>query len=111
MPPTDEKSELSITELGGTWEGYTGGFHITFFIEPECKLNEKCGTFEIPEFSLTGDIAFVNVNGNVYEFKATNMSSGQTGADYEYLQLQDDGTLFYSTTGSGVTSEAILERQ
>lgn len=111
VPPADEKSELSITELGGTWEGYTGGFHITFFIEPECKLNEKCGTFEIPEFSLTGDIAFVNVNGNVYEFKATNMSSGQTGADYEYLQLQDDGTLFYSTTGSGVTSEAILERQ
>ncbi|MCK4829770.1 hypothetical protein KA005_79330 [bacterium] len=51
----------------------------------------------------------MNVNGNVYEFKATNMSSGQPGVDYEYLQLQDDGTLFYSTTGSGVTSEAILE--
>jgi hypothetical protein len=74
-------------------------------------LNVKCGTFEIPEFSLTGDVTFVDVDGNVYEFKATNLSSGQPGNDYEYLQLLDDGTLFYSTTGSGVTSEAILVRK
>jgi hypothetical protein len=110
-PLAGEESELSITELGGTWEGFTGDFHITFYLESECILNEKCGTFEIPEFSLTGDVTFVNVDGNVYEFKATKMSSGQPGADYEYLQLLDDGTLFYSTTGSGVTSEAVLERQ
>lgn len=100
-----------ITELAGTWEGFTGNFHITFFLEPECTLNEKCGVFEIPEFSLAGDITFVNVDGNLYEFIATNLSSGQSGNDYEYLQLLDDGTLFYSTTGSGVTSEAILEKK
>jgi hypothetical protein len=47
----------------------------------------------------------------MYEFRVTNLSSGQQSNNYEYLQLQDDGTLFYSTTGSGVTSEAVLERQ
>ncbi len=110
-PPADGESEFSLTELAGTWEGFTGDFHITFYLESECKLNEKCGTFEIPEFSLTGDITFVDISGNVVEFKATNMSSGQPGNDYEYLQIQDDGTLFYSSTGSGVTSEAILIRK
>lgn len=110
-PPTGEESDISLTELAGTWEGFTGDYHITFYLEPECVLNEKCGTFEIPDFSLTGDITFVDVDGNVVEFKATNMSSGQPGNEYEYLQLLDDGKLFYSTTGSGGTIEAILERK
>ncbi len=110
-PSAPSDQDITITELAGTWEGFTGEFHITFYVEPECELNEKCGTFEIPEFSLTGDITFVNVDGNVYEFEATNMSSGQPGNDYEYLQLLDDGTLFYSTIGSGVTNEAVLERK
>ena len=110
-PPADGESDIPIIELAGTWEGFTGDFHITFFLEPECELNVKCWTFEIPDFSLTGEVTFVDVDGNVYEFKATNISSGQPGNDYEYLQLLDDGTLFYSTTGSCVTSEAILERE
>jgi inosine-uridine nucleoside N-ribohydrolase len=110
-PPTGEESDISLTELAGTWEGFTGDYHITFYLEPECVLNEKCGTFEIPDFSLTGDITFVDVDGNVFEFKATNMSSGQPGNEYEYLQLLDDGKLLYSTTGSGGTIEAILERK
>jgi len=107
--PAASESDIIITRLGGTWEGFTGNFHITFFIEPECKLNEKCGTFEIPEFSLTGDISFVDVNSNLFEFKVSNTSFDVPNADYESLQLLDDGTLLYSTTGSGVTNEAILE--
>jgi len=103
--------DIFNTELGGTWEGFTGNFHITFFIEAECKLNEKCGTFKIPEFSLTGDVSFVDINGNLFEFKVTNTSLEVPNVDYEYLQLLDDGTLLYSTTGSGVTNEAILERK
>ncbi|MEA1978674.1 MAG: nucleoside hydrolase [Chloroflexota bacterium] len=111
VPPANGETGASLNELAGTWEGFTGNFHITFFLEPECKLNEKCGTFEIPDFSLSGDITFVDIDGDVFEFKATNMSSGQPSNDYEYLQLLDDGTLFYSTTGSGVTNEAVLERK
>ena len=77
----------------------------------ECKLNEICGTLEIPEFSLTGDVAFVDINNNVYDFNVSNLSSGQQSNNYEDLQLQDDGRLFYYTTGSGVTGEAVLERK
>jgi pyrimidine-specific ribonucleoside hydrolase len=107
--PTDP--EPTITGLAGSWEGFTGKFHIVFHLGSECKLHEKCGTFEIPEFSLSGDVFFVSVDGTIYEFEVANLSSGQPSANYEYLQLLEDGRLFYSTTGSGVTSEAFLERK
>jgi len=67
--------------------------------------------FKIPEFSLSGDITFVNINGNKYQFKTTNISSGQSGNLYEYLQLLDDDTLKYSTTDLHVASEAILQKK
>jgi pyrimidine-specific ribonucleoside hydrolase len=103
---------MTITELGGTWEGSTGVFHITFVLDPVCELNVKCGSFEIPEFSLTGDITFVDIDGDKYEFKATNLSSGEpSGALYEYLQIMEDGTLRYVTTGPDSINEAILTRK
>jgi inosine-uridine nucleoside N-ribohydrolase len=108
---TAVESDILISELEGTWEGFNGDFHITFILNASCNLNEKCGTFEIPEFSLTGDVAFVNITGNAYEFKVSNTSSGQPGNEYEYLQLLDDGTIKYSTTNLNVTSEAILHRK
>jgi inosine-uridine nucleoside N-ribohydrolase len=98
-----------IIELGGTWEGdTTGNFRIIFDLAPQCELGEICGTFEIPDFSLTGDVTFVSVDGNVYEFRATNISSGQPGNEYEYLQLLEDGTLKYHTEGGGTINEGIL---
>jgi hypothetical protein len=100
-----------ITELAGTWEGFTGDFHITFFLGSECRLNVKCGTFEIPEFSLTGDITFVNVDGDIYEFNATNLSSGEVSTNYEYLQILEDGTLKYFTSSGSDSSEAVLTRR
>jgi inosine-uridine nucleoside N-ribohydrolase len=105
------KQEPIINELAGSWEGFTGKFHITFYLGKECKVNEKCGTFEIPEYSLTGDVTFVNINGDKYEYIATNISSGQLGNVYEYLQLLDDGTLKYYTTDLNVTSEAVLYKK
>ena len=110
-PAVTAGPEPVITELAGTWQGFTGNFHIIFTLGPACKLNQKCGTFEIPEFSLSGDVTFVKLDGDLYEFKATNISSGQPGNDYEYLQVLGDGRLKYHTQGSGVTSEAILEKQ
>ncbi len=103
--------DFTFTEFAGIWEGYTGVFHIKFTFDPVCTLNEICGTFEIPEFSLSGDVTFVDVEGNKYVFETLNLSSGQTFDNYEYLQLQGDGTIFYSTTSEGVTSEAILHQK
>jgi inosine-uridine nucleoside N-ribohydrolase len=109
---TPPEEEVLITELGGTWEGFTGDYTIIFYIQDECRLFEVCGTFEIPEFSLTGDITFVNINGNKYEFKATNISNGIPGNPYEYLEVLSDGTLKYFTRSeSGNTSEAILHKK
>ncbi|MCD4751512.1 MAG: nucleoside hydrolase [Anaerolineaceae bacterium] len=108
-PPANSEPDSNITELAGTWEGFNGDFHIIFTLESECELNEKCGTFEMPEISLSGDISFINIHDGVYEFKATNLSSGNPSeAEYEYLQLQKDGTLKYYSIGTHGTSEAIL---
>ncbi len=109
--PSDDGSEEVITSLAGTWEGNTGAFHITFIFKPECRLNEVCGTFEIPEFSVTGDITIVKVVGARLEFIATNISSGQPGNDYEYLELMEDGTLMYFTQGGDTINTAILYKQ
>jgi inosine-uridine nucleoside N-ribohydrolase len=108
LTPSEEDP---IIELAGTWEGFTGAFHITFTFSPACQLNEKCGTFEIPEFFLTGDVAFVEVDGDKYVFETYNLSSGQSFDLYEFLQTQEDGRLYYSSTGDGERSEAILYRK
>ena len=105
-------SEILITELDGTWEGFTGDFQITFNLETECKLNQKCGIFEITEYSLSGDVLFIDVSDDVYEFKTTNLSyEVETELLEEYLQMQDDGTLLYVSIGVSGRSEAILERK
>jgi len=112
VSPDDALEDTIIKGLGGTWEGFAGVFHITFVLDPVCELNAKCGTFEIPEFSLTGDITFVDIDGDIYEFKATNLSSGEpSGALYEYLQILEDGTLRYVTTGPDSVNEAVLTRE
>ncbi len=109
--PTPEPN-LVITDLGGVWEGFTGDFQILFTLESKCKLNEVCGTFEIAEFSLSGEITIVDVIDNLYEFKVTNMSTGgPSRAVYESLELQDDGTLKYISQGASGGSQAILEKK
>jgi inosine-uridine nucleoside N-ribohydrolase len=109
--PPDAGSEDVVRDLEGTWEGFTGDFHITFTIPPECRLNQVCGSFEIPEFSLTGDFTFVDITGDIYEFRVSNLSADVLPAEYEYLELRGDGRLNYVSQGSGQTSRAILERR
>jgi len=108
-----------IIELGGIWEGKTANFRIIFDLAPRCELGVKCGTFEIPDFSLSGDVTFIAVDGNIYEFKTSNLSyvlEGGGKVTYEYLQVLSDGTLKYYTSGvdsAGLDSsnEGILFRQ
>jgi hypothetical protein len=106
------KSDSFVIELGGVWEGVTtSDFLIIFEFDSSCNLSEICGSFEIPDFSLTGEIIFTEVKGNECIFQVTNLSSGQTGNPYESLTLLDDGTLKYYTTDYTTESEAILVRK
>lgn len=99
----------AFSELGGRWEGDTSNFHIIFNLAPDCMLGVICDTFEITDFSLAGDITVVDVEGNVYEFRASNLSSGlHSEAVYEYLQKLPDGTLKYYSQGKEGSTEAIL---
>ncbi len=111
--PDEGPQDGSLADLAGTWEGSTtGNFQITFYLGSDCELNKPCGTFEIPDFSLTGDITFVNITGNIFEFKASNFSLDSVSpAVYEYLELLDDGTLKYVTQGEEGGNEGILYRK
>ncbi|MCJ7715089.1 MAG: nucleoside hydrolase [Anaerolineales bacterium] len=110
LPPTPEPDPI-ITELAGTWSGHTGDFQIIFYLNAECSLNEICGGFEIPDFSLSGDVTIVDADEDIFEFEVSNLSFVVTSADYEYLQPQDNGTLKYFSSGPDGTSEAVLEKQ
>jgi inosine-uridine nucleoside N-ribohydrolase len=102
----------TIIGLGGRWEGFTDAFTIIFTLDPNCELGIVCGTFEIPDFTLTGDITFVDIDGDTLRFEATNFSSGTPNEDLvEYLQVLDDGTVRYVSIGPEVTNEAILIQQ
>jgi pyrimidine-specific ribonucleoside hydrolase len=102
------KNNIKITDLAGTWKGDTGAFHIRFTLNPLCMLMQPCGTFEIPEFSMTGDVTIVNIDKDIYEFKVSNVSTGQGGNEYEYLQVLGTDSLKYHTEGGGTINEAIL---
>jgi inosine-uridine nucleoside N-ribohydrolase len=103
---------LTVSGLGGRWEGFTGGYTIIFNLDQDCELNTVCGTFEIPDFTLTGDITFIEIDGDSLQFLATNFSHGTPNEDLvEYLQVLDDGTLRYISIGPDNTSEAILTRR
>jgi hypothetical protein len=73
-----------------------------------CELNAVCGTFEIPEFAQSGDISLINIDGDIFQFSASNLAIENSEALVEYFQILEDGTMRYVSIGSQSTSEAIL---
>lgn len=109
---TSRSQALPLSALGGAWEGSTGDFVITFELGNDCEIRKKCGTFSIPEFSLSGDVFIMSVDDGVYEFRTMNLSNGETSqASWEYLQLRWDGKLNYHSEGPYGVSDAILEKK
>jgi len=101
-----------ISELAGSWTGSMGTITINFNLSSDCRLNEVCGDFSIPEGGMSGDISLVSQDSHLYEFKATNLTSGEPScATYEYLELLPDQTLKYHSEGCADNPiEAILHK-
>ena len=101
-----------VRGMGGTWRGtIEGGTTITFQLDNSCKFNTVCGTFDIPDYSISGDVMFLGKVDDSYEFMTVNLSNGEpTIANFESLELLPNGNLLFYSDGPDWLHETELSR-
>jgi hypothetical protein len=102
----------------GKWSGVAKeasgtSFPINVEIHQNCSLNKKCGYINVSEVPCYGEISFVSIRSNYYEFDVSNFDAKsdpnicKPGAG-ELFRFLADGRLAYKATYSN--AEGILER-
>jgi len=125
--PQQEEAQAdadSLDFLAGTWRGYAdndggGGFEITFRFDQGCQLNKVCGSFDIPAFECSGDVAIISVpknkfaSGNKFEFRVSSCSSGcgSGSTPEEWLRYINSKKLEYYSSGDYGVSQGTLYKQ
>jgi len=102
--------------LAGKWSGSAHGgsesFNITFNLEEGCSLYMVCGTFSIPQWGCSGDISFINLDGDKYEFRVSSMSGCEGDKAYEeWLRPINPSMLEYYSQGDFGVSQGTLTKQ
>jgi hypothetical protein len=107
-----------IDAISGTWVGTAKSgdfeFGVTFVVGEKCNLGDACGTFDFPDISCSGTLAITKIDGNVFEFQASDKTSGcdPSPDNRDSLELLPDGTLlFISTSSTHEETRAILNKQ
>jgi inosine-uridine nucleoside N-ribohydrolase len=103
----------SIDPVLGTWSGtvVNNGFEmqISVTIEDTCQLNSKCGRFDISTVSCSGSLTWIDMDGEMYQFEASEKTEA-CGTGKDYLVPQSDGTLLYISRGDYGETSGILQR-
>ncbi len=112
------ESSQPIDAISGTWVGTAKSgdfeFGVTFVIEENCSLGDACGTFDFPDISCSGTLTITKIDGNVFEFQASDRSSGcdPSPDNRDTLELLSDGALlFISTSSTHDETRAILNKE
>jgi hypothetical protein len=107
-----------IDAISGKWVGTAKSgdfeFGVTFVVGEKCSLGEACGTFDFPDISCAGTLAITNIDENVFEFQASDRTSGcdPSPDNRDSLELLPDGTLlFISTSSTHDETRAILTKE
>jgi hypothetical protein len=106
-----------LDALAGTWSGSVGSsdgeFDITFRLKDGCSLYMVCGTFNVPEWGCSGDISFIDVNGDKFEFRASSkVGCGDNATSYEeWLRPVGSNELEYYSRGDYGVSQGTLAKQ
>lgn len=107
-----------IDAISGTWVGTAKSgdfeFGVTFVVGEKCSLGDACGTFDFPDISCSGTLAITKIDGNVFEFQASDRTSGcdPSPDNRDSLELLPDGTLlFISTSSTHEETRAILNKE
>lgn len=117
--PTDSPTQPKVADIPlGKWSGMAKdpsgtSFPINVEINQACSLSKKCGYISVPEIPCNGEISFVNMNNDYYEFDVSNFDTKsdqktcKPGAG-ELFRLLPDGRLAYKATYSN--AEGVLEK-
>ena len=121
--PTAVIAPTTTDPIAGKWTGSifgeTSGFSalIDLSIQPGFKAGNVCGTVSVPQLPCSGSLALTEINGDTFVFIEQNMTGAAACASggYEYLQLQENGTLsfkytFTSSSGEKIGSSGVLKR-
>ena len=97
----------------GTWTGTASnnGFEMQILvtIDATCQLGQTCGRFDIPSASCSGTWTWVGMDGEMYQFQASNLTQG-CGPGTDYLLPQPDGTVVYISRGVYGETRGSLQR-
>lgn len=103
--------------LAGTWSGIAKSgnddFEITFKLKEGCSLYMVCGSFSIPQWGCSGDVSFVDVDGDKFEFRVSSRSGceSDTKSEIEWLRPVGSKKLEYYSKGSYGVSQGTLTKQ
>ena len=103
-----------IDPVAGSWSGIVvnNGFpmELSITVAEPCRLGDRCGRFEIETIACSGVLAWVGMDGERYEFEASELTETcERGSDY--LSPRADGTVEYLWKGDSGEASGILERQ
>jgi hypothetical protein len=108
----------SIDAISGTWVGTAKSgdfeFGVTFVVGEKCSLGDACGTFDFPDISCSGTLAITKIDGNVFEFQASDKTSGcdPSPDNRDSFELLPDGTLlFISESSNYEETRAVLNKE
>jgi len=71
---------------------------VTIVVQAPCQVGDVCGTFDL-SIPCSGTFTLVGQEGELYEFRAGDMTGSCSGAGRDFLQLLPDGTLQYASRG------------
>jgi hypothetical protein len=113
-PPASSVVNIPIGKWSGVAKEPSGtSFPINVEINQFCSLNKKCGYISVPKVPCYGEISFVNIHKDYYEFDVSNFDARSNpkickpGAG-ELFRLLPDGRLAYRAAYSN--AEGILEK-
>lgn len=122
-PPASSSTTLAHTSpvvaMMGRWTGTADtedgqSFDITLTIDRECRIDQRCGSIEVPSVPCYGQVFLNQTDGDEVEFRVaafdarSDLQKCQEGAG-ERFRVLPDGKLGYRTTYPPV-AEGILGR-
>ena len=82
---------------------------ISITIDETCQLGQMCGHFEITTVSCSGSLTWVGMDGDLYQFQASEKTEA-CGEGIDYLVPQADGTVLYISRGDYGETKGVLQR-
>ncbi|MCJ7717431.1 MAG: nucleoside hydrolase, partial [Anaerolineales bacterium] len=103
-----------IDPVVGSWSGIAvnNGFQmeISITIDESCQWGNQCGQFEIKTIACSGLLSWVGMDGEMYEFEASELTEA-CGEGSDYLLPLADGTIKYLWKGDSGEATGTLMRE